>query len=253
MVREITNIAIVDDDEESRQIIERNLLRDNNYKTILFSSGEEFLEYAKKDKVDIVLLDIEMPGLNGIQVYDRMKESGALNNIPVIFLTGKEDKDTVLKCIGKGADGYLVKPVFRYKLVEKIEEVLTKINSYKANKTVLMVDDDAEFLKVAKIKLSKYFKVLTVNSGKTALEYLSNHKVDVILLDYFMPLYDGKNILNILRHRETTKNVPVIVVSALSVDEVMNACLKNPPDGVVSKPVNMDELLNMIQRFTEKY
>ena len=253
MVRGIINIAIVDDDEESRQIIERNLLRENGYKTILFSSGEEFLEYAKKNKIDLVLLDIEMPGLNGIQVYDRMKDSGSLSEIPVVFLTGKEDKDTVLRCIGKGADGYLVKPVFRYKLVAKIEDVLGKINAYKANKTILMVDDDPEFLKVAKIKLSKYYKVLTVNSGKTALEYLSTHKVDLVLLDYFMPLYDGKNILNILRHRDATKKLPVIVVSALSEEEIMNACLKNPPDGVVSKPVDMDELLKMIQRFTDKY
>ena len=251
MAEDIVNIAVVDDDEISRKVIQNNLMYETGYKTVLFSSGEKFVEYSMKNKVDLVLLDIEMPNLDGMQVYDLIKKIESTKEIPVIFLTGKDDKETVLKCIGKGADGYLVKPVLRETLVAKIKESINKINAYRTNKVVLMIDDDVEFLKLAKIKLSRYYKVLTVNSGKTAIEYLSKHHVDVILLDYMMPLYDGKNIMNILRHREVTKKIPIILISSLAQDEIISACCNNMPDKILRKPVKIDELLEYIRKFTK--
>lgn len=248
----IKNIAIVDDDINLRLILERQLISEPGYNTLSYESGAELFEGLKTQSIDLILLDIEMPGMSGIQVFDRLKAS-SYKDIPVVFLTGKEDKNTVLKCIGKGADGYMVKPVIKKNLIAKIKEIFLKYDEYKSNSTILMVDDDVEFLRMAKIKLSKYHKVLTVNSGKTALDYLTSHKVDLIILDYFMPLYDGSNILNILRHREATKKIPVVMVSSLKEDEIMQACAKNPPDAVVSKPVDMEELLFTIQKMLDRF
>lgn len=246
MNKRIKNIAVVDDDEISRIILYKYLILEKQYTTNLYSSGEEFLESITRKIPDLVLLDIEMPGTSGIEIFDRMRKMKELENVPVIFLTGKEDKNTVLKCIGRGADGYMVKPVSKGELKTKMDEVLRRYEDFKANKTILMVDDDVEFLKISKIKLSKYYKVITVDSGKTALDYLTSHKVDLITLDYFMPLYDGKNVINILKHRESTKKIPVIMVTALSEAEVTNACGENQPDSVVTKPVNIEELLSKI-------
>lgn len=246
MNKQIKNIAIVDDDEISRIILYKYLILEKQYSTKLYASGEEFLESTNKIIPDLVILDIEMPGVNGIEVFDRMRKIKELEDVPVIFLTGKEDKNTVMKCIGRGADGYMVKPVTKEVLKAKLSEILKRFNEFRANKTILMIDDDVEFLKISKIKLSKYYKVLTVDSGKTALDYLASHRVDAIILDYFMPLYDGKNILNILKRRESTKKIPVIMATALSHDEVMNACADNQPDAVVTKPVNIEELLSKI-------
>ncbi|MBQ8166627.1 MAG: response regulator [Lachnospiraceae bacterium] len=246
MNKQIKNIAIVDDDEISRIMMYKYLLLEKQYSTNLYASGEEFLESTTRKIPDLVILDIEMPGANGIEVFDRMRKIKELEHVPVIFITGKEDKNTVLRCIGRGADGYMVKPVTKDVLKSKMEEVIKRYSEFKSNKTILMVDDDVEFLKISKIKLSKYYKVLTVDSGKTALDYLSSHTVDLIILDYFMPLYDGKNILNILKHRDSTKKIPVIMVTALSSDEVINACGDNQPDAIVTKPVDIEELLSKI-------
>lgn len=243
----IKNIAIVDDDMDARLILERYLLDEAGYNVMTFSSGEELLKGLSQKKIDLILLDIEMPGLNGIDTYDSIKSSEN-KDIPVVFLTGKEDRPTVLRCIGKGADGYLIKPVSKEMLIEKINEVMEKYDKYKSNFTILMIDDDVDFLKIAKIKLSKYHKVLTVNSGKTALDYLISHKVDLIILDFFMPLYDGGSIMNILKSRESTRNIPVILVTALPYDEAVAACSKNVPEEIMSKPVDMEQLLRNIQR-----
>ncbi len=251
MNRGVKNIAIVDDDDTTRLILKKYLIEEKDYCLKLYSSGEEFLKEAVNSSPDLVLLDIEMPGITGIEVFDKMKNSGVLRNVPVIFLTGKEDKTTVLKCIGRGADGYIVKPVSKEDLLSKMEEVLSRYSEYKSNKTILMIDDDGEFLKISKVKLAKYFNVLTVNSGKTALDYLTAHSVDLIILDYFMPLYDGKSILNILKHRESTKKIPVIMVSALSDEEIVQVCVDNQPDAIVGKPVDLELLLKNIRKLID--
>lgn len=246
------HIAVVDDDDGARFIMEKYLESKEDYDVELFESGEKLIEYMGLKIPDLVLLDISMPGMTGIEVFECMKSNKRWEDIPVIFLTGMEDKSTVLKCIGKGADAYLVKPVLRKRLVAKIEEIFEKYKEYKINKTILMIDDDVEFLKIAKVKLSKYYKILTVNSAKTAFDYLTNHKVDLIISDYFMPLYDGRSVLNILKKREGTKDIPIIIVSGLPKDEVTMACAKLLPDGIISKPVVIDELLDMIQSLLVK-
>jgi len=243
----IKNIAIVDDDMDTRLILERYLLDQAGFKVMTFSSGEELLKGLPKKKIDIILLDIEMPGMNGIDTYDSIKSSES-KDIPIVFLTGKEDRATVLRCIGKGADGYLIKPVSKDSLISMINEIIEKYDKYKSNSTILMIDDDVDFLKIAKVKLSKYHKVLTVNSGKTALDYLISHSVDLIILDFFMPLYDGGSIMNILKSRESTRDIPVILVTALSHDEAITACAKNVPEEILTKPVDMDRLLGSIQK-----
>lgn len=247
----ITYIAVVDDDKEIRMVLDNYLSTEPNYVVELLESGNALVEYVKTKTPDIILLDIEMPGLSGIETFDKIKAMGLAKVPPVIFLTGKEDKSTVLKCISRGADGYLIKPVDRNSLLQRIKEVISKYQKYKQNKTVLIIDDDVDFLKIAKAKLSKYYKVLTVNSGKTALEYLTSHDVDLIILDFYMPLYDGKSVLTILRKRERSKDIPVIIASSVNMNEIASACKEALPEAIIPKPVNMDELLGKMQLLME--
>ena len=123
-----------------------------------------------EEKFDIILLDIEMPNVSGIQAFSMIRAMSNMDGVPVVFLTGKEDRNTVLRCISMGADGYMVKPVSKTSLLDKLQEIFAKLDAYKINKTILMIDDDADFLKISKFKLSKFYRVLTVDSGKTALE-----------------------------------------------------------------------------------
>ncbi|MGN0152138.1 MAG: response regulator [Wujia sp.] len=248
----IKQIVVVDDDDGARFIMEKYLGAEPGYKTTLLESGEKLLDYLKVKTPDLVLLDIDMPGMSGIETFEKMRSNKSWAGIPVIFLTGMEDRNTVLKCIGRGADAYLVKPVLKKKLIEKIDEILKKYDDFKSNKTILMIDDDVAFLRIAKVKLSQYYKVLTVDSAKTALEYLSNHKVDLIITDYVMPLYDGRSVLNILKRRDCTHDIPVIIASGVVRDEIVAACMQAPPDGIVSKPIDMNELLSMIQTLLER-
>jgi CheY-like chemotaxis protein len=239
-------VAVVDDDSVTRQMINTYMSVATGYEAVLFGSGQELLDYLHKDSVEIIVLDIEMEGMNGLDTYEKLQHLAGASDIPVMFLTEKGDRETVLKCIDRGADDFMVKPVSRESFLSKLDGILANLDEFRADKTIMLVDDDKDFSRLVSVKLSKYYKVVTEDSGKAALEYLEKNAVDLILLDYFMPLYDGGKVLAILKHREKTRNIPVIMLSSVPEEEIRSVCKDNPPEGVAIKNGHLEDLLVMI-------
>lgn len=102
-------ILAVDDMPENRELISRLLSR-AGHTVISAVSGEEALELLETRGVDVVLLDLMMPGIGGAEVLRRMKEHEELRATPVIMISGRQDMDQIISCIQAGADDYLLKP-----------------------------------------------------------------------------------------------------------------------------------------------
>ena len=110
-------------------------------------------------------------------------------------------------------------------------------------KHILVVDDDVNMLKLLRMFLSDDYQVAIVDSGKQALEYVVRHAPDLILLDYMMPLFDGPHVLEIIRKREETSNVPVLFLTSVTDKEKVIQGLAHNPQGYLIKPISRDELL----------
>lgn len=110
-------ILVVDDDamnlKRTRMILEKH------YNVLLAESGREALEKIKYEKIDLILLDIAMPIMDGIETFRRMKDSSV--EIPVIFLTASGYEDDVKTAISLGAVNYLKKPFFPKELLKRVE------------------------------------------------------------------------------------------------------------------------------------
>jgi len=105
-------ILVVDDLADNRHAITTLLMADGFDNVLEAASGAEVLSLLDSGQaIDLVLLDILMPGINGRQVLDCMKSRAALKNIPVIMVTGVNDVESVFECIEQGATDYLIKPV----------------------------------------------------------------------------------------------------------------------------------------------
>jgi len=102
-------ILAVDDMPENRELISRLLSR-AGHTVISAESGEEALELLETRGVDVVLLDLMMPGIGGAEVLRRMKENEDLRATPVVMISGRQDMDQIISCIQAGADDYLLKP-----------------------------------------------------------------------------------------------------------------------------------------------
>ncbi len=119
-------ILAVDDNSISLATIEQALKE--KYEVTPLNSGVRALQYLKKNKPDLILLDVRMASKDGVETLREIREMEDCQNIPVIMLTSQNDKHTVLESFMLGADNYILKP-FNVDLHERIESVLRKAGS----------------------------------------------------------------------------------------------------------------------------
>lgn len=121
-------ILLVDDDSLIIRMYQTKLTKDG-YEILLAFNGEEAIIKAKKDKPDLILLDLMMPKMNGVETLEQLKKDSTTKNIPVVILTNLEDKkDDVEKAKKMGALGYWVKAEIDLKnLSSKVKEILSHL------------------------------------------------------------------------------------------------------------------------------
>ncbi len=119
-----SKILIVDDDRLLCALIEAILMRKQNFEVSSVNSGYEALDFLKKETPDLILLDVMMPGIDGLEVIRRIRSDEKTFDIPVIFLTARADQDTREMATSAGANGYLSKPVKPDHLLSCINDVL---------------------------------------------------------------------------------------------------------------------------------
>ena len=122
MVREDEVVYIVDDDPIVREALS-SLLRANGRDVRSFSSGSEFLSFERLDTVGCLILDLKMPGMNGLEVQ---RIVSAQISIPIIFITGRGDIPSTVKAMQGGAVDFLTKPVDEVVLLTAVEQALQK-------------------------------------------------------------------------------------------------------------------------------
>lgn len=115
-------ILVVDDD--SMNLVRTKMILGKDYEVLFANSGTEALSKLRCEKVDLVLLDIEMPKMNGIETFERMK--GFADEVPVIFLTASGAEDDVLNAIKLGAANYLKKPYQPQELMKRVAQEFEK-------------------------------------------------------------------------------------------------------------------------------
>jgi two-component system alkaline phosphatase synthesis response regulator PhoP len=118
-------ILVVDDEQDLLDLIEYNLEKEG-FNVLTAEDGLEGIEMARKHSPNLMLLDIMMPKMDGLEVVERMREDPKLNHIPIIFLTAREDENTEVMGLDKGGDDYITKPISTTKLLSRIKAVLRR-------------------------------------------------------------------------------------------------------------------------------
>ncbi len=118
-------VLVIDDEKDFCYFVKKNLEAISNYKIITVTKGKKGIQIARKEKPDLILLDIMMPGMDGFEVLKRLKRNEKTMNIPVIMLTAKDEDDSKIKALGSFCNDYIVKPVENVVLKGKIHKVLS--------------------------------------------------------------------------------------------------------------------------------
>ncbi len=141
------------------------------------------------------------------------------------------------------------RPVNNEELVSCVKDYITKTESGEFKKSLLVVDDDASFLGVVRDWLKDSYKVSLVNSGIQAIKWLAKNKVDLILLDYEMPVTSGPQVLEMLRNDPENANIPVMFLTGKGDKESVMKVLSLKPEGYFLKTIEKAELIKNLNDF----
>ena len=119
--REVPLVSIVDDDPSVRSST-RRLLRSSGMRAEVFASAEEFLQSGRVTETGCLILDMTMPGMNGLELQRRLVETGRL--MPIVFLSARASEEEERRALQAGADSFLRKPVSKEALLNAIRAVL---------------------------------------------------------------------------------------------------------------------------------
>jgi len=135
-------ILIVDDNPHNLQVL-GNLLREEKYEIEFAVSGEATLDWLKNRQFDLILLDINMPGMNGFEVCKKIRSNKEPHEIPIIFLSAESERESILKGFEVGAQDFVIKPFDSRELLARVKtqlelksktEKLEKINKWLGKK-----------------------------------------------------------------------------------------------------------------------
>ncbi len=205
-------VLVIDNDLGALKLL-KNYLPEETYHVVGVTDPLQGMELARRLHPSVIIADVLMQQANGWEVLRTLKADARTNDIPVVVLSGHEDKDTGFYL---GATDYLTKPIHRDTLLLTLDRIV----QIDPTAPILIVDDSSadRFLMQSLLTHADY-PVAVVDSGEAALEWLKHEQASLILLDLMMPNMTGFDVLNALQADPKLQSIPVIVVTAKSLDE----------------------------------
>lgn len=265
-----TKILIIEDERSLVDLLVAKLKKEG-FNVDFAYDGEAGYEKIKSYHPDLILLDIQMPKMNGYEVLEKLKEKKI--KIPVIIISNSGQPVEIEKTKKLGAVDHLIKTEFSpLDVLKKVQNYLnTKngeskeseslqpiedANAKKNGINVLLVEDDVFLREICSKKLTKEgYAVYEAIDGEQALDAVGKVKLDIILLDIILPAIDGFQILNMIRNHKDKKvaNVPVIMLSNLGQDEdIKKATEMGANDYLVKAHFTTEEIVTKIKETLKK-
>jgi CheY-like chemotaxis protein len=212
-------VLIIEDDDKAADLIRLQLEADH-CRTVRATSGETALAILAAERPDLITLDILLPGMDGWEFLNRLKDSADIPHVPVVIVSIVGDGGHGLSL---GAAEVLQKPV----LAKDIHEALANLGLVFEGAVgkpvrVLVVDDDPQAVEILAAHLAQnHYQVLRAYDGREALTLARTSPPDLIVLDLLMPGTSGFEVMEELKSTPKTAHIPVIVLTAkpLGADE----------------------------------
>jgi PAS domain S-box-containing protein len=242
--REQPIVLVVDDEMQDRELL-ASYLAPEGYRVVTASSGDEAIATARDIHPDVITLDILMPTGSGWEMLYRLRNTPETSKIPIVVVSVVDQKHLGFSL---GAAEYLVKPVSKEILLDALGRHVT--SDRRTSFTCLVIDDDHEMLLVVtELLKSMGCKPVAIHNGKKALEFLKDHRVDIILLDLLMPEMDGFEVLQRLKDDPQLQDLPVFIMTAKEISPAERKLLEQHSRGLIQKADRWkDHLLASIRK-----
>lgn len=239
-------VLLIEDDPVQVEIIRRNLQKEG-YKILVAKRGLDGIELARREKPSLILLDMILPGMHGLEVAIKLMEMPETKNIPVVALTGMTLPKFVEECYRVGVKDYLKKPCEPSQLLRTVEKYAGKPK--REGVTAVISSVSAAYTQLI-LQLSKiHLRVESILPSEKVLTKLERIKPNLIFLEVPKAKTEVELVRQLKAHKPLSQ-VPVILFSLkVSNEELSNLAKEIGADGYLSYPFDSTSLLEMVNRF----
>jgi two-component system sensor histidine kinase/response regulator len=263
-------VLVVDDNATNRRILDDSLTKWHMRPTLV-DNGDAALDVLQRasesdDPFSLVLLDVQMPIMDGFTVAERIKQNSKLDGVKIIMLTSGGLRGDALRCRDLGVSAYLPKPIKQSELFDAIVGVLSaralatdptllitrhSLRPSRKQFHILLAEDNAVNQKVAVHMLENQgHTVVVANHGREVLAEMEKQSFDLVLMDVQMPEMNGFEATAAIREREkrTGRHIPIIALTAHAIRGDEERCLAAGMDAYVPKPIQAAKLYETIEK-----
>jgi CheY-like chemotaxis protein/signal transduction histidine kinase/HAMP domain-containing protein len=261
------------EDNAAEQLSIKELLGHDDIDIVTADTGAAALAALNEQPCDCMVLDLRLPDMSGFDVLERLRDSEALREVPVVVFTGRElspEEDARLHTLARSV---VVKGVesperlldetalFLHRVVtdlpEEKQRMLDRLHRSDEDlvaKTVLVVDDDVRnIFALSSVLERRRMNVLTASTGTEAVSILdSTPDVAIVLMDIMMPGMDGYQTMRTIRQNSSRRRLPIIALTAKAMKGDREKCLEAGASDYLAKPVNTDQLLSALRMWLHR-
>jgi len=237
-----TNILIVDDEIDLLETL-GDIFESKGYNVTMVEDGSKAIELLRKKYFDIILMDLKMPGISGVESFKEVKKLHP--SAAIIMMTAGSVGEEIKGAMGAGVDAVVDKPFNVKKLVTTIESILER-------PLILVVDDRVEDRETLRdILVDRNYRAFVAKDGYEAIDIVRRSDFDVILLDIRMPGMDGMEVLEVVK--EVKPDIGVVMMTGYSSEGLAGKSLKKGAYTCLYKPfLDMEKLLKVIEEVQEQ-
>jgi|CXWL01.1.fsa_nt_gi DNA-binding NtrC family response regulator len=239
---EAPRILVVDDQAGMRLSL-KGILTKKGYAVSVAEDGATALEMVRQTQFRLILMDVKMPGLSGVETFIRVKAISP--GTPVVMMTAFAAEEEIKQAIREGAYTIVHKPFEIDRMLDVIKDCLD------GRTLVLIVDDQTDISSGLKILFeSRGYRVGVVGSGEECISEVCNKRYEIILLDIKMPGIDGVETLR--QVKQVRPDVGVIMMTGHAPEEMLQKALEEGSFAWVHKPLEIDRIIQVIDQCLKK-
>lgn len=221
-----------------------------NYHVLISDARVDSINSIKED-ISAFLLYVDEKSINQ-QMCIFLKDKALEQGIP-IFMLGNIEDISVIESI---FPAHLIRQKFRRPIdvkavYKEVDEFIRNFGKH-IKKKILVVDDSGAMLRNVKSWLEESYQVILANSGAMAIKYLATNRPDLVLLDYEMPVVDGKQVLEMIRTETEFADIPVIFLTSKGDRESVMKVMELKPEGYMLKTMKPADIVHTVNQFFEK-
>jgi CheY-like chemotaxis protein len=261
-LRRNSTVLCVDDDQPTLNLV-KQAIHTAGFNVVSEHRPELVNDLISEKELDLAIIDLDMPKLNGIELIKQIKSHDKFSKLPIIIYTGKEDYQEDLQKIDGMFVDLLDKKSTSFNELENT--ILEMIKSYEETSTIeesvnqssgpkiLMAEDykHSQIIVTRLLKKSGFENIIVVENGEEALNICENDKIDLVLMDMQMPVMNGFEATGKIRELEGYADTPIIALTAFAMKGDREKCLEAGATDYIPKPLDSKEFIEKVKYYTQ--